>query len=92
MTIEYEKYLLKQDNSRFNLIKKVTRNKLDENKNETGETYEVEETIGYGFKLENAIKEIISDKLENNKSVVTLKEFITAYQKEVDLIYKMVKL
>lgn len=92
MKIEYENYIIQQDQGKFNLIKKVTRNRFDKDRKPTGETYEGEETVGYGFNLENAIKRIITDKLENDTSVKTLREFITAYQNEVDLIYKIVKL
>jgi cell division protein YceG involved in septum cleavage len=91
MTIEYENYKLDLKDGRYDVYKKITRNKVVDKK-PTGETYEDLTTIGYGFRLESALRRIIEDRMESNLEIVTLSEAIKAYQKEVDLIYRIIKI
>jgi hypothetical protein len=85
MTIKYEDYLLELKDGRYDVLKKTTSKKKD-----TGESYESSTVLGYGLLLENALKKVINDRLENNLDVVTLEEAIKAYQKEMELLNKII--
>jgi hypothetical protein len=82
MIIEYEDYRLELKDGRYDVYKKVLRNKMDKDKKPTGETYEALSILGYGFRLEGALRKVIEDRLENNLGTVTLNKAIVEYQKE----------
>jgi len=87
MIIKYKDYLLQQEEDRFNLYLNVVRTKQD-----TNETYIDKKDIGFGYHLETGIKTIILHELNNNNSVVSLKEFLTEYNKiKVEVLSNIVQ-
>ena len=93
MNIEYKNYILEQDsNGRFDLKQKVERNKLDENKNQTGEKYSSVKDLAYSMTFENIIKRILLLELYKNRKTVDLKKFLTEYKKEKEELLQTIKL
>jgi len=75
----------------FNLTKLVKRNKVDDNKNPTGETYDFDFLIGYNMKLESCIKKIIHINHCSKEDKLSLKEYIEMYKEEVEKIEQLLK-
>jgi len=89
MTIQINEYLLVPSENaldRFDLNKKVIREKKV-----TKEKYESITNLGYAMTLQNCIKEIIAIKLDEDKSIVSLNEFVLAYEKQRELIMNIIK-
>ena len=89
MIIKYEDYTLYSDNGRFNLYKSVEVEKKDSNKKPTGETHRIEKVIGYGFKLENAVKRIIDDIMESKDDKVSLRVFLIEYKRQIQALKEL---
>lgn len=86
MDIKIKEFLLTpslNSPTRFDLQREITRTKR-----ESTETYRALEDLGYGMSLPSCIEHIISIKLTEKEDIVTLKEFITEYKNERDLILK----
>lgn len=47
--------------------------------------------VGYGYSMVAAMRAIVKNRLARQKEVYTLQEFITAYKKEVDRLFKAFK-
>jgi len=76
----------------WDLSQKITRNKVDKKTRvETGETYEDEQMIGYGMRLEACIMQIIADNLNKKEETVSLKQYLNEYKKEKDEILKILE-
>jgi hypothetical protein len=76
----------------FNLTRILIRNKWDDNRKPTGETYEFEEVVGYNMKLHNCIKKIIHLNHCDKDEVVTLEEYMKMlkdYYKEIENLIKI---
>jgi polyhydroxyalkanoate synthesis regulator phasin len=85
----YGNYILKDNGfGSFDLFKKVSRKK-----NDSEETYESEQHIGYGYTLERAIKRTIHELVEeeaNKKEISTLKEYLEIYRQEVEKLKQII--
>jgi hypothetical protein len=56
-----------------------------------GDSYEKTEAIDFGMRLENAIHKIILYSLAANQDTTDLKGFLTAYQKQVEIVNNLLK-
>ena len=79
MKIESGKYVIElNDTGSYDLYKKVIRKKNDSN-----ETYESVQNIGYGFRFENVLKRIATNNLADKDITVSIKEYIQLYTKAI---------
>lgn len=93
MIIEYKNYKMESStDGGFNLTRRVTRNKWDENRQPTGETYEEDEIVGYNMQLTSCIKKIIHLNHCSMDDKVQLHEYIKMYNSYVQEIKNLIKL
>jgi len=94
MKIEHRDYTMEASpEGGFNLTKKVTREKGNmKGKQGTGEYYEDDSVIGYNMSLENCIKKIIHINHCSKEEVISLKEYVEMFRKEVKEIKTLLKL
>jgi hypothetical protein len=97
MKIIYKEYTLQPDViavERFNLSRtiKVTATKDIKGGCKKGDTYDKEETLGYGYRLEEGLKQIIAFELIKNDDTVDLKGYLLAYKKINNELLKAIEL
>jgi len=93
MKIEHRDYTMEASSEGgFNLSKRVKRNKVDDDNKPTGETYDFDFVVGYNMSLQSCIKKIIHINHCSKDEVVTLKEYLELYRKEVKEIENLIKL
>jgi len=94
MRIEHRDYTMEASSEGgFNLSKKVKREKGNGlGKKGTGEYYDDDAIIGYNMSLESCIRKIIHINHCSKDEVISLKEYIEMYRKEVNEIKKLIEL
>lgn len=92
MKIEYKDYTMETSSEGgFNLSKRVLRNKVDENKKPTGETYDFDSVIGYNMQFRSCINKIIHLELCEKDEVMSLKEAVDLWNSKYEEIKQIIK-
>ena len=65
--------------------------KIDGKQYKKGEKYQAEYNIGYGYRLESAIKEIVYQNLGKKEDVVSLEKFLELFNEENDRLHELLK-
>jgi hypothetical protein len=86
MKIQFENYFMDPEDIRFNLTKKVVRTKEN-----TGEKYDAEISLGYAMTFEHCINVIAHDKLASDDKTVSITEWIKEYRSVVNIIINTLK-
>ena len=86
MNIKFENYVMVPEDVRFNLTKTVTRKKED-----SGEEYQGEVSLGYAMTFEHCIDVIAHDKLASDDKTVSITEWIKEYKSVVSIITNTLK-
>lgn len=97
MKIQFREYTLRQDTiavDRFNLSRtiNVTATKDLTNGVKSGEKYDKEEELGYGYRFEDGLKQIIAFELIKKDDAVDLKGYLKAYKEVNDELLKAIEL
>lgn len=98
MKIKYKNYTLEPCSTaqgRYDLSRKISRRKMNagDTPNEpTGETYEADDTIGYGMRMETCIKNMIELEIKENNSELELVDYLKMYRKLAKEIKDYLKL
>ena len=94
MNIEFQNYILEPELGKFNIYKKVIRKKTGgagKQATEETENYEGKDRLGYGFRFEQALKEIALDMLAEKEGTVSIEQWIKEYKEVSELLLNSLK-